>query len=283
MNMAMRNEIFARLLRRPIPLLVLAAFALLACASQASKDGFREIAPGIWLAEFDSPVKATTGTSKIIAVRADPEKTNLALFMSSHTGGRLATVKEWAEAGELLACINASMYQADHKTSTGLMRRPGHVNNPRKNKRFGAYLLFDPSSADLPAFRMMDREDRSLKGSLKKYRSAVQNYRMINSERKITWAAGGSATPIACVSVDGKGRALFIFSESLYTVHDFARAILLLPMDVRTTMYAEGGPPAGLYVSAGSVRKQWAGSFDLYPLPNVLGIVPRKAATATGN
>lgn len=269
--------------RKRVSMLLLASAVLIACSSRAPADGFREISPGLWLAEFDSPIKASAGTGKIIAVRADPAQTNLALFMASHKKGRSATVKEWAEAGGLLACINASMYQADHKTSTGLMRRPGHINNPRTNKRFGAFLLFDPSMAGLPAFRMMDREDETLEKTLKKYRSVVQNYRMIDSKRKITWSAGGPSTPIACVSVDGNGRALFIFSESLYTVNEFARVLLELPLDARTTMYAEGGPPAGLYVSAGSVQKQWAGSFDLYPLPNVLGIVSRKAPTKTEN
>ncbi len=268
--------------RRRLPLLLLVAL-IFSCLSSADPRGsFREIAPGLDFAEFDSPVPAAAGASKVIVVRADPARLNLTLLMSSRGRGRPATVKEWADRNGLLAAINASMYQADFKTSTGLMRHLGHVNNPAVNKRFGAFLLWNPANPKLPPFHMVDRDVEDVKPLLKKYRSVIQNYRMIDSNRKNTWSAGGAATPIACVSVDGKGRALFIFTAALFTVRDFGEAILALPIDVRTTMYVEGGPPAGLYVSAGKVKQQWSGSFDLYPLPNVLGIIKKRTETKAG-
>jgi hypothetical protein len=86
--------------------------------------------------------------------------------------------------------------------------------------------------------------------------------------------------------MDAKGRVLFIHVRSPYTTHDLIDFLLALPIELRSTMYVEGGPQAQLYISSGGQQLELSGSHSAtfllgngtvpaLPIPNVVGIVRR--------
>ncbi len=69
-------------------------------------------------------------------------------------------------------------------------------------------------------------------------------------------------------------------------MHDLNEIILSLPIDLACAQHLEGGPEAQLYIEVGDRRVELVGSYETdfrkddgntyaYPLPNVIGIVPR--------
>ena len=104
------------------------------------------------------------------------------------------------------------------------------------------------------------------------------------------WSRSDKRWSIACLAQDGLGKVLFLHARSPLSVHDFIDTVKALPLDVARAMYLEGGPEATLYVNAsggdGRVEIERFGSYETgfnenddnavaWPLPNVLGIVPR--------
>ena len=180
------------------------------------------------------------------------------------------------------------MYLPDGSTSTGYMRQDGHVNNKRLVQRFGAFFVARPDNPDLPPAAILDRDSPDWRQRIDHYGLVVQNYRMINAERRILWAPGGPLYSISAVAQDGDGQILFLHCREPVEAYAFAQQLLHLPLDVRTVMYVEGGAQAGLLVRSASLRRELAGRHAVSflvtgnlkaTLPNVLG-ARRKTATA---
>lgn len=239
--------------------------------------------PGLEYAEVASPIPAAEGDSQIRIARIDPSRFSVVLLNASATPeGTRRTVREWAEQQHLAAAINAGLYQGDYRTSTSLMRSRDHVNNPRLS-RHNAVLLFDRREPALPPVQLVDRTCRDLGGVVDRYAGAVQGIRMISCKRANVWTQQDKQWSNAAVGVDEAGRMLFIHMRAPLSTHDFAEALLALPIALRETMYVEGGPEAQLFVDAGGRQFEalgshgssgfagLAGSFAL-PIPNVLGV-----------
>ncbi|MBX3025097.1 phosphodiester glycosidase family protein [bacterium] len=239
--------------------------------------------PGLEYAEVASPIRSEDGDSQIRIARIDPTRFSVELFNASATpDGTRRTVREWAEQRHLAAAINAGLYQDDYRTSTSLMRSREHVNNPRLS-RHNAVLLFDRREAALPPVQLIDRTCRDLGSVVDRYAGAVQGIRMISCKRANVWTQQDKQWSNAAVGVDEAGRLLFIHMRAPLSTHDFAEALLALPIGLRETMYVEGGPEAQLFVRGGGREIEalgshgssgfaaLAGSFAL-PVPNVLGV-----------
>ena len=246
--------------------------------------------PGLDFGEF----RLEGGDFRLTALRIDPDKFDFELCASSADGKGPRTLDAWGEERDLVAAINASMYREDGKTSTGYMRGAGHVNNPRLVDRFGAFFVAGPEDAALPAAAIIDRDMPDWKERIGQYDLVIQNYRMINSDRRILWSPGGPLYSISAVAQDGAGRILFLHSRAPVEAYAFAQQLLHLPLDVRTVMYVEGGAQAGLLVRAQSLRREMGGLHApsllvtgnlKAQLPNVLGVrrkgTPRPGAAAT--
>ena len=90
---------------------------------------------------------------------------------------------------------------------------------------------------------------------------------------------------MAVFGIDKSGNALFIFTESPYSGHDFAHALLSLPISIHNAMYLEGGQQASLYFSANNIELDRIGlpiSVNengnipvARPIPNVIGIAKK--------
>ena len=238
--------------------------------------------PGLEFATAQSPIPAAVGDSLIRLLRVDPARFELTLLNSSAAGGTSRTAKEWAASYGLVAVINASLYQADHSTSVSLMKARGHTNNPRLSKH-NAVLLFDRLDAGVPPVQIVDRTCRDLGALRDHYAAAVQSIRMVSCTRHNVWSPQPEKKwSAAAIGLDTKGRLLFVHVRSPLSTHDLIDALLALPLDLRETMYVEGGPEAQLYISAGGRQLEFVGSHGssfagiennyALPIPNVIGL-----------
>ena len=252
---------------------------------RADEVAWQVLEPGLEYAQVTSPIAAAEGDSQIRLARIDPTRFSVELLNASATAdGTGRTARDWAEKNQLVAAINAGLYQADYKTSTSLMRSRAHVNNPRLS-RHNAVLLFDRRDGDLPPVQLVDRTCRDLDTVVGRYAGAVQGIRMISCKRGNVWTQQDKRWSNAAIGVDEAGRLLFIHMRAPLSTHDFADALLALPIGLRETMYVEGGPEAQLFVRAGGRQYEaigshgssgfagLAGSFAM-PIPNVLGVRP---------
>jgi hypothetical protein len=271
---------------RLVAAVVIGAVLCLA-AAPVTPVNWQVLEPGLEYAEVDSPIPSDVGDSRIRMVRIDPSRFTVELFNASADPDRVRrTARQWAVEHGLAAAINASLYQADYRTSTSLMRSRQHVNNPRLS-RHNAVLLFDRLDPDLPPVQLVDRTCRDLGAVADRYAGAVQGIRMISCRRANVWTQQPKQWSNAAVGIDDAGRLLLLHMRSPLSTHDFGEALLQLPIGLRETMYVEGGPEAQLFVSGGGQEFETVGSHGssalaslanglALPVPNVLGVRRRQ-------
>jgi len=174
------------------------------------------------------------------------------------------------------------MYDADHRTSMGLMLTGKHVNNPRLNReRQSSPSIPKPGDrarqADRPGCATTSTPGRGITGRCPEHPDE-------SPARARRRAASDDPWSVAAIGVDRHGRVLFIHCRSPYTPHDLVENLLSLPLDLAGAMYAEGGPEAQLYVRSGRREIELVGSHgtslfgsdSAWPVPNVIGIVRRR-------
>jgi hypothetical protein len=270
-------------MRRPSFLLALLLLSgILRAASPGPEPAFRRLEPGLELGEFSSD-RAAGGDRLIHVVRIDPKRYRLRLLNASADPQAAAlTARQWAERNHLAAAINASMYQADLRSSVALMQTPGHVNNPRLSKD-KAVLAFDPIDEALPPVQIIDRECQDFEARRRSYGTLVQDIRMVSCDGKNVWAEQPYAWSVAAVGMDRQGRVLLLHTRAPHTTHDFIEAILRLPLDLKNAMYVEGGREAQMFVRGGGRDYEFTGTSDendpgrttvAWPIPNVIGVEP---------
>ena len=242
---------------------------------------WQQLEPGLEYADFD---REDQSRSTVVVLRFDPAFFVFSLHTISEKGGPPKTLRQWAEAQDLVAAINASMYLPDGSTSTGFMRNGGHINNKRIAGRFGVFFVAEPDDASLPSVALMDKDTEGWEQKLNHYKVVVQNYRMINARRNILWSPGGPLYSISAVGQDGSGKILFMHCREPIDAYSFASLLLHLPLDVRTVMYVEGGAQAGLALRTRGYSLAWGGRHPAdflvtgnvnAALPNILGVKRR--------
>jgi hypothetical protein len=248
--------------------------------------GWQKLAEGLELGIFSSHLPAEIGDTKIRVLRIDPQRFTLRLLNASAVkNGRPLSAKEWSRQNGLVAAINASMYQADYKSSVSLMRTQTHVNNPRLSKDM-AILAFDRKQSDIPRVKIIDRQCDDFDTWKNKYGTMIQSIRMISCTGKNVWKQQPQKWSTAAIAVDDRERVLFIHVGSPYSTHDVIEALKQLPLSITRAMYAEGGPQAQLYIHIGDREYEFVGNYEIElhgniknlisrPVPNVLGISMR--------
>lgn len=240
------------------------------------------------LGTFEAPSPSDSGDSKIRILRIDPNHFELKLLNASASEGRAPlTPREWSRQHGLVAVINASMYQEDYRSSVSLMRTRAHTNNPRLSKD-KAVLAFDRLDPGVPPVQIIDRSCQDFDSLRNRYGTLIQSIRMVSCSGRNVWKQGSDKWSTAAIGMDPAGRILFIHVRSPYTTHDVIDFLLALPIDLRNTMYVEGGPQAQLYVSGGGQEVELVGTHaatfllgdgtvPALPLPNVVGVIRRSA------
>jgi len=199
---------------------------------------WQQLAEGLELGIFDSHLPSDIGDSKIRVLRIDPQYFKLRLLNASALENRQPlSAKEWSRRNGLVAAINASMYQADYKSSVSLMRTKAHVNNPRLSKDM-AILAFDRKQSDIPQVKIIDRQCEDFETWGKKYDTVIQSIRMISCKGKNVWTQQPQKWSTAAIGIDDRQRVLFIHVGSPYSTHDVIEILKKLPIDIARAMYA---------------------------------------------
>jgi len=248
---------------------------------------WQNLAQGLEFGIFQSSQRSESGDSLIRVLRIDPEFFAFKLLNASASqNGTNLTVKQWCRRNNLIAGINASMYQTDYRTSVSLMRTRSHVNNPRLSKD-KTILAFDRLRPDVPLVKIIDRQCEDFSVWKKRYGTFVQSIRMISCKGENVWNQQPKKWSTTAIGMDRQGKILFIHVGSPYSMHDLVNILQQLPIDISRAMYCEGGPQAQLYIRHHTVEYEFAGGFEInanetmhspvsWPIPNVVGVYSRE-------
>jgi exopolysaccharide biosynthesis protein len=239
------------------------------------------------LGTFKSSInKSSNNKSDIIILRIDPEKWNLnILTLSGSNQSKCMNAKEWCGKFNMVAGINAGMFDADFATHIGFMKCGNQSNNLKVNS-YKSVAAFSPRKTGLPLFRIYDIDETNIETIKKQYRCVIQNLRLIKRPGKNKWGQQNKKWSEAALGEDKSGRILFIFCKAPYSMHDFSDILLHLPIDLVCAQHLEGGPEAQMYVNINSTEIELAGSYETgfnenslnlnaLPVPNILAISPR--------
>jgi hypothetical protein len=246
------------------------------------QDRWRKLDDGLHVAEFAAPRKSHAGNSKITVIRVDPERFAFRVFSAVQDDSTNLTVRQWCERHALVGAINAGMYAKDYLTHVGYMKNDGQVLNRTVRKDYKAALLCDPIAPGIPSAQLVDFECQDFPLLAGRYRTAVQNLRMISCRRANVWSQQKRRWSTAALGMDSRGNLLLIFCQSPYSVHDLNDMLLELPLDLSRAMYLEGGAPASLYMSYNGTTIERHGLYETgggegaglviaHQLPNVIG------------
>jgi hypothetical protein len=196
------------------------------------------------------------------------------------------TARNWCEKFNLIAAVNAGMYQTDGFTNVGLMKTFNHVNNPRLNNVYKAVLALNPLEPKNPEVQIIHLKCQDFETIAPKYHTLIQNIRMIGCRQENVWAKTNQLWGMAVFGIDKSGNALIIFTEAPYSGHDFANVLLSLPLSIFNALYLEGGFEANLFFSWNGMNLERVGTRDTglpedslravpRPIPNVIGITKK--------
>lgn len=260
-------------------------------ASQAllPRNTWHLLEPGLEFGEFVSPHASGEPSSAIHVLRIDPRQFEFRLLNTSAIQpNHLFTAKQWCQQYDLVAAINASMYQEDYLSSVSLMRTKGHINNPRLS-RDNTILAFDRRTLDVPLLKMIDRQCEQFDDWKDQYYTFVQSIRMISCTGQNVWRQQPQKKwSTSVIAVDEDGWGMFIHVRFPYSTHDLINILLALPLRISRAMYAEGGREAQLYIRSGDYEYEFIGNYAAgfndanehqyaTPIPNVVAIVRRIA------
>lgn len=261
---------------RPILWLLLTVMIVPTCA--VSVDIWRELEPGLELARFDSQTREPAEGGDLVVVRADPELWQPRLMLkSSLPDKRSRNLQDWCGEFDLTLAVNAGMYQADGSTHVGYCQDDGKVVNSHANDYLSACAI-DPLDPEEPRFRIFDLDEVPLADITARYRTVIQNLRLIKRERENRWQSSTERWREVALAEDSTGNMLFIFCDTPWSMCDFNEILLNLPLDLVCAQHLEGSYPARLRVE----HEALAGEPDLGSgggaspqLPNILSLVPR--------
>jgi len=250
-------------------------------------SGWKQLANGLDLGVLKTKKKSIVGDSRIVILRIDPKLWDLEFAAASQDNGS-KTARQWCVEKNFIAAINAGMFNDNYSTHTGYFKMQNHINNGKTNG-YQSIAAFHPSNPGLPQFRIfdMDSPDVSISRISKDYASVVQNLRLIKRSGINKWGVQPKKWSEAALGEDKHGNVLFIFSKAPFSMHDFNQELLGLGIDVITAQHLEGGPVAQFYLKIGKKELEIFGSYETgikenddnsgsWPIPNVLGIRPKK-------
>ena len=272
--------------RSILTVILLLSLAYLSIAGTASD--WASLAPGVDYKYVAAKKPSVVGDSRIFVLRIDPNLWHLEAVGISQTGestGR--TAREWAQRRKFSAVINAGMFAADFKTHLGYMGSSAHINDSKINA-YQSVAAFDPRDSQSSPFRIFDLDapGTHFEEIQKNYSSALQNLRLIKRPGSNQWSQQDRKWSEAALGEDEKGRILFIYSRSPFSMHDLNSELLSAGIGIVAAQHLEGGPEAQLYLHLGSTEMELFGSYETnfkendfnstaWPIPNVLGVRPR--------
>lgn len=246
---------------------------------------WKKIDEGLYLADYLSTQKSFVGDSKITILKIDPFKYNFNLFSAKKKGENVRTAQVWADHKKQIAVINAGMYQGDYATNVGYMKNHDFINNGNFNND-NTITAFNRKDESVPEIQIIDLKCQNWEELKDKYDSFTQSIRMIDCYQKNRWSRQDKKWSMVVIGMDKEGNALFIFTRSPYSVHDFINILLGSSLDLYNAMYLEGGPEASFYLNHEGISVEKMGSYEtgfnlnddnneFWRIPNIIGITKK--------
>ncbi len=253
---------------------------MLIVAVGAGAQGWSEVAPGVEAARFDVGEMRAAEDGDLVVVRVDPREARLTVLTAQTVGDdEDRSARRWAEDFGLLVVANSGMYQADRRTHVGFMQVDGEVLNRFANDYLSA-AAFDPVDPETdPPFRIFDLDETPLSEVKARYRTVVQNLRLIKRGRENRWEPTGDSWREVALGEDASGRLLLMSCDARLTMHRFNEIVLRLPLGLQCAQHLEGRYQAHLWLD----DPDFATGFSAVGgpvLPNVLGV--RAPVSGTG-
>jgi uncharacterized protein YigE (DUF2233 family) len=270
-----------------IILVLLGLFALsYSVPAVQAREQWKFLAKGIEYGVFHVNPPPEVVEGKIHIVRLDPAQAKLKLLLASEHDKKSRSTAKWCKDFNLVAAINAGMFQEDYLTNVGYLRNGLYIQNKRWSGKYKSFLAFDPKKTGLPAAIIVDLEEPDAMKKLGDYNAVVQNLRLIKGNGINVWEKSEKRWSEAAVGMDNQGRILFLFCALPYPMWEFNEAVKSLGFGVTRLMHMEGGPTASLSIRSREANVDLAGSYEttveaddtsseLAPLPNVLGVQTR--------
>lgn len=233
-------------------------------------------AGGLEMLRFDVDTRRPHAEGEVHVVRVDPARWELAVLSAAqHADGKKRTLAAWGREFGLEAAVNAGMYQADDATHVGFCQVAGQVLSAGVNHYQSAFVC-DPVDTVDARFALVDLDETPLAALRLRYRTVVQNLRLIKHPARNRWSPGRQRWREAALAQDDRGRALLILCTRPLDMHAFNEMLLALPLGVVAAQHLEGSAAAGLWVrtaESGAGRTATGGS----AVPNVLVVRARPA------
>ncbi|MFT5914252.1 MAG: hypothetical protein ACI81T_000739 [Bacteroidia bacterium] len=273
-------------MQNAITIFVLILFsALFLSIRQPAGISWEKLDEGLHYAEYIFPKKSAISNNRISILKVDPAQYKLSLFTAKRKGEEVKTAKEWGDEKRQVAIFNAGMYLMDFATNAGFMSDYGFVNNGKMNKD-NTVMAFNRKDESVPHFQISDKTYQNWDSLKIKYESFSQSIRMVDCQQKNRWSQQNKKWSMVVIGKDKDGNALFIFTRSPYTVHDFVNTLLSSELNIYTLMYLEGGPEASFYLNHPKKQVARMGSYEtdfmendnnhrFWQIPNVIGIERR--------
>lgn len=285
-NFQMTTKQFIILRVTIILLLLLPCFVK---SQQADSIHWKTVDEGVWYVEMDAPEKSILNDSKLTILKIDPAKYRFTLLSASEHGRKNRTAEEWAQEFGMTITVNAGMYSTSNaRTNKGYMKNYGHLNNHRFNKAYNVMMALNPKDKKQPSIRLFDLTHTRWDSIRTRYHSFCQGMRMIDWKGDpLAWdKRPGQSCSMVVASTDTEGNIYFVFTRSPYTHQTMIRFLMGLPLNLRTTVYLEGGPEASLYLCSGDTIIAKYGSYvsnsyarddndHFWKIPNTIGVVKK--------
>ena len=132
--------------------------------------------PGLHLAIAEAPTHTNIGDNRLYILRVDPAYFDFEIISAKTENEQPKKASDWVEKHDLIAAINAGMYQMDHLTNVGFMKDHNRFNNSKFTKD-NSIVVFHPNTDSLPPFAILDRSCDDWDSMLPQYQSATQGLR----------------------------------------------------------------------------------------------------------
>ena len=248
------------------------------------------LADGLQYVELDAPEKSVVNDSKLTILKVDTWKFDFEFLTASEHGKRMRTAEEWAVEFDKNIVINAGMFTYNKLHSNkGYMKNYNHLNNPIKSGYFNAILAMHPRDKMKPPFKIIDITYRDWEKVKTQYFSLCQGMRMIGQEGEgmsFTKRPDQSCSMVI-IATDIDGNIYIVYTRSPYTHLAMIGFLQGLPLNIRTTVYLEGGPETSLYINTGDTVIAKYGSYvsntcanddndHFWKIPNVIALRKKK-------
>ncbi len=264
-------------------ILVGSLVSLCLAAEGQALEAWRYLGKGIEYGVFPVYSAMEQETTTLHVVRLDPEQVRLKLILASEQDKKSRTAGGWCKDFNLVAAINAGMYQGDYLTNVGYLRNGSYVQNKYWHRRHKSALAFGPRKIGLPAAVMVDLDEPSIRRRLNDFDAVVQNLRLTKCDGVSVWDRSEKKWSEAAVGMDRAGRILFLFCRAPMTMKRFNETVRSLDLNAVCLMHLEGGLLASLSIRTERLSLDLAGSYEnviqvtggageQWPIPNVIGV-----------